>query len=193
MGKIWYIEDPAAASAAKTLLSAIAKEKGQELCCADACGAAPAFEKGDSLVFGAAGASKEVVNAILLFVLDGGKILFLGDGMKLKAPHELVLMTAARILREMPYGELTVCVKEDALTEGFGTEDIWDKAMIFERSVFDNADVLIAAVIGRNTYPLVWHHSWYLGEVFCMGTEFYGSGCARYEKVLRNILCAMEV
>ncbi len=193
MGMIRYIEDPAGCNAGKEVLAAAAKELGLAMEAVPFDSATPAFEKGDLLVYAANGAGPAVVNAVLLHVLEGGKILFFGDGMKMTAPHELVMMTCARLLRELPYGELTVSVKDDPVTEGFGEEDIWDKAMIFERSVFDDAEALISAVIGRNTYPLVWRHRWYLGEVFCMGTAFYGESRARFGNVLKNILRVMEV
>lgn len=159
------------------------------------CSEVPVFSQKDILALVAdisdGTLSPDLLEAIMLHVLEGGDLLFLAEGTKTRGVHELNLMMGARLLREMPYSEISVTAENDPLTVGFEAAELWDSAWIFERSVFDDAQVLISMTLGQQQYPLVWKRSWYLGQVYCMATGLPASARSNYSPVLHNILDAM--
>ena len=189
MRRFYWIQDAAAGEPA--LLRQYAEARGLVPDGRTPDGPPPDLRRGDRVVYAASSRpSADLLEALLLHVLEGGGLLFLGGGVTCTA-HELTLLMGARFLRELPYGELSVLCGDSPLTAGFTAEALWDRALILERSAFDNAQVLLSMVVGRQTYPLVWRRDWYLGQVFVMATALPGPAREAYAPVLYNILDAM--
>lgn len=133
----------------------------------------------------------ELLDAVMQHTIDGGSLLMLGGGMTSRSTHEWALLASARFLRKQPYGEISVEKASAPLTEGFDAEQLWDEAMFFERSVFDNSEPLVSMTLGAQRYPVIWTRPWYLGRVYCVGSMLGSKALEAYAPVLRNILDAM--
>ena len=123
--------------------------------------------------------------------IGGGSLLMLAGGMTSLCTHEWALLASARILRRQPYGEISVEKTESPLTEDFGAAQLWDEALFFERSVFDDSEMLVSMTLGTQSYPMIWTRRWYLGRVYCVGSLLGRSALEAYAPVVRSILNAM--
>ena len=133
----------------------------------------------------------ELLNAVVQHTIDGGSLLMLAGGMMSRSTHEWALLASARFLRKQPYGEISVEKTTAPLTDGFDAEQLWDEAIFFERSVFDNSEPLVSMTLGAQRYPVIWTRPWYLGRVYCVGSMLGCKALEAYAPVLRNILDAM--
>ena len=133
----------------------------------------------------------ELLNAVMQHTIGGGSLLMLAGGMTSLCTHEWALLASARILRRQPYGEISVEKTESPLTEDFGAAQLWDEALFFERSVFDDSEMLVSMTLGTQSYPMIWTRRWYLGRVYCVGSLLGRSALDAYAPVVRSILNAM--
>ena len=138
-----------------------------------------------------AASTPELLDAVMQHTISGGSLLMLAGGMTSRCTHEWALLASARILRRQPYGEISVEKSEGPLTKDFEATQLWDEALFFERSVFDDSETLVSMTLGTQRYPMIWTRRWYLGRVYCVGSLLGRSALDAYAPVVRSILDAM--
>ena len=153
------------------------------------------FERKELLVFAPgqwdACPNTAMLQGIVLHVLEGGQMLVLGGGMRTLHTHEIHLMTSARFLREMPMGEFAVEISDHLSKKQVKSTSIWDTPWIYDRSVFDNSEILVSMVLGSQRYPLMWHRPWFRGHVYCAATNLPATANPCYSPILQNMLDEM--
>ena len=135
--------------------------------------------------------SPALLEAVVCHTLLGGALLMAAGAMTSIRTHEWNLLSAARRVRTLPYGELTLEMVNDADETPVQTR-VWDEAWMFERSVFDQSQVLLSIVLGEQRYPVIWSRAWFRGRVWCVGSELPASAQQVYLPVIREILREMK-
>ena len=133
----------------------------------------------------------DLLEAVINHVVDGGSLLMVAGGMMSRRTHEWHLLSSARVLRVQPFGEVSVEKADHPLTVNFEALQYWDEAIFFERSVFDNSELLVNMKLGSKLYPTVWTRPWYKGRIYCFGSMLSKSVFDAYVPLLRSVLNQM--
>lgn len=137
-----------------------------------------------------ASSSPALLEAVVCHTLLGGALMMAGGAMTSVRTHEWNLLSAARRIRTLPYGELTLELASDADETPVQTT-VWDEAWMFERSVFDHSQTQVAIVLGEQRYPVIWSRTWFRGRIWCVGSKLPTSAQQAYLPVIREILRKM--
>ena len=134
-------------------------------------------------------ANKDVVCALITYVVRGGSLLSIHRGLIANNTPELCLLFAARHIDHAAYVELDFFPAENRgeLADGVAPVTVDDEPHFFELDVFKKTNVLVELVYGNLKYPAIWYHSWGKGKVACMAPGRSAESITAFTRPLINI------
>lgn len=112
-------------------------------------------------------ASGKLTAAILKFVLNGGGLFALHNGIFLQHTPELAMALGAYLTKHPPYTTLNISIQNPShpIVRGLGDFVIEDEPYTFEMDCFTERTLLLTYRFGHSEYPAAWCHRYGKGRI----------------------------
>lgn len=127
--------------------------------------------------------------ALFTYVLHGGNILAMGEGLNPVGQQELKILFTSRFKAVAPYtlADFVPTGADTELLNGVETVSVREMPMMFDMDIFKKTTVLMNVKYGNAEYPAAWAHPWSKGKIACLAAGIDSESINAFAPLLKNI------